>query len=78
MSAAGGRRSEFNPDSDLHKKAQECRGHAAYCARNGRVSPSDDLREDFFQLERSWLRLARSYEAADELLGAAVVPGRKQ
>ena len=52
----------------LDKEIQECREHAAVCARRAASFVSPEAREDFLKLEQSWLQLARSYEATQHLM----------
>jgi hypothetical protein len=52
----------------LSKEIQDCREHAAHCARKADLAVSDEAREDFLRLQRSWLDLAHSYEFAEQLL----------
>lgn len=53
---------------DLTKAIDECREHAAYCARKAKSVFEQDAREDFLRLEQSWLQLARSYEFAQAVM----------
>jgi hypothetical protein len=55
------------------KQIEECRAHAAHCARQAKSTACPDIREDFRRLEQNWLQLARSYEVAQEI----VSPGTK-
>jgi hypothetical protein len=43
--------------------AQECRHKAEHAAHN-------ELRDDYIQLQRQWLNLARSYQIAEDMLSA--------
>ena len=52
----------------LAKAIQECREHAAHCARKAKTALERDVREDFVRLEQSWLQLARSYEFAQAVM----------
>jgi hypothetical protein len=54
------------------KQIEECRAHAAHCARQAKSTACPDIREDFRRLEQNWLQLARSYEVAQEI----VSPGK--
>jgi len=57
----------------LSKEIEECRAHAAHCARQAKSTTCPDIREDFRRLEQNWLQLARSYEVAQQI----VSPGTK-
>lgn len=57
----------------LSKEIEECRAHAAHCARQAKSTACPDIREDFRRLEQNWLQLARSYEVAQQIEG----PGTK-
>jgi len=52
----------------LAREIEECREHAAHCARKARLAAAEDARVDFLRLEQNWLQLARSYEFAQRLL----------
>lgn len=47
---------------------EDCRRHAAHCARTAKTALDRESREDFLRLERSWQQLARSYEVVQALL----------
>ena len=49
------------------KEIEECRAHAAHCARQANDAACPEIREDFLRLEQNWLQLARSYERAQDL-----------
>jgi 16S rRNA U1498 N3-methylase RsmE len=50
------------------KQIEECRAHAAHCARQAKSATCPDIREDFRRLEQNWLQLARSYELAQQIV----------
>ena len=52
----------------LSKEIEECRAHAAHCARQAKSTACLDIREDFRRLEQNWLQLARSYEVAQQIV----------
>jgi hypothetical protein len=52
----------------LSKEIEECRAHAAHCARQAKSTACPDIREDFRRLEQNWLQLARSYEVAQQIV----------
>jgi len=58
----------------LSKEIEECRAHAAHCARQAKSTACPDIREDFRRLEQNWVQLARSYEVAQQQI---VSPGTK-
>jgi 16S rRNA U1498 N3-methylase RsmE len=53
------------------KEIEECRKHAAHCARQANDATSPEIREDFLRLEQNWLQLAGSYERAQDLVRGA-------
>jgi hypothetical protein len=57
----------------VSKEIEECRAHAAHCARQAKSAACPDIREDFRRLEQHWLQLARSYELAQQIAS----PGTK-
>jgi len=48
--------------NNLSEQICECMQHAEDCARKAAAQTDPKLREDFLELERRWLFLARSYE----------------
>jgi hypothetical protein len=42
------------------KEIEECRAHAAHCARQAERATCPEIRADFSRLEQNWLQLARS------------------
>jgi two-component sensor histidine kinase len=53
--------------NNLSEEVRECLQHAEACARQAAAQTSAKLKEEFLDLERRWLALARSYEFADQL-----------
>ena len=51
----------------LSKEISECYAHADDCARKAAEASSEELRDDFLRLQRSWLNLAHSYEFTERL-----------
>jgi hypothetical protein len=54
----------------LHKLTEEiaeCYRHARECRERAKQSPDPATKEDFFDMERRWLSLARNYEFAERL-----------
>jgi hypothetical protein len=47
------------------KQIRECYQHAGDCAQKAAAQTDTDLRQDFLDLEKSWLTLARSIEATE-------------
>jgi hypothetical protein len=52
---------------DLGDQIRECLRHADYCAQKARDAESPTLRDDFLDMERRWLKLARSYELVERI-----------
>ena len=44
------------------EQVSECVRHAEECARQAKAQTNPKFQQDFLDLERRWLRLARSYE----------------
>jgi hypothetical protein len=54
--------------SKLSTQIRECLQHAEECARKAAVHPDgSSLRQDFLELERNWLGLARSIELTERI-----------
>jgi hypothetical protein len=53
--------------SQTSKEVRECMRHAEECAHRARVEPDPNLQVDFLNIERRWLKLARSYLFAERL-----------
>ena len=54
----------------LTKEIEDCQAHAAHCARQAKGATCPNIREDFLRLEQNWLRLARNYEVAQQIVTA--------
>jgi hypothetical protein len=53
---------------NVNKQIRECLEHAEECAQKAAELPNGSpFRQDFLQLEKRWLELARSIEFADRL-----------
>jgi len=52
---------------ELSENIAECYRHAYVCAQRARSAPDVAAREDFLDMERRWLALARSYEFTEQL-----------
>jgi hypothetical protein len=51
----------------LTEEIAECYRHARECHERANQSPDPATKEDFFDMERRWLFLARNYEFAERL-----------
>lgn len=61
---------------NLSQELRNCFAHAEDCAQRARNEPDPNLRRDFLDMERRWLRLAQSMELVDRL-NAFPNPARK-
>ena len=52
---------------NLSTEIRDCLNHAEDCARQAKLQPDPQLRQDFFDLEQRWRKLARSYEFAGRI-----------
>jgi hypothetical protein len=53
--------------NNLSEHVRECLRHAEDCARQAATQTDGKMKEDFLDLERRWLSLARSYEFTERL-----------
>jgi len=53
--------------NNLSVQVRECLQHAEHCARQAAAQTNCKLKEDFLEMERRWLFLARSYEFTERL-----------
>ena len=53
--------------NNLSEHVRECLRHAEDCARQAEAQTNAKMKEDFLDLERRWLSLARSYEFTERL-----------
>ena len=51
----------------LSEQIRECYDHAEQCARKAAAQTNPRLKQDFLDMERRWLALARSYELSQRL-----------
>jgi hypothetical protein len=51
----------------VSEQIRECYEHAEDCARKAAAQTDQGLRQDFLDMERRWLALAKSYELSDRL-----------
>jgi hypothetical protein len=52
---------------NLSKEIRDCYARAAHCDEKAKSSFTPEMRADFLRLRDSWLKLARSYEFAEQL-----------
>ena len=57
---------------NLSEEIRECLLHAENCARKAAAQSCPKLKQDFLELERRWLYLARSYEFTERLTDFSV------
>ncbi len=48
-------------------ESRECRLYAEHCADRALLQSDPQLREDYLDMQRRWLGLARSYEFTEQL-----------
>ena len=53
--------------NNLSEEARECYRHAEECARKAAAHSCPKTKQDFLDLERRWLVLARSYDFTERL-----------
>jgi hypothetical protein len=53
--------------NNLSEQIRECLQHAEDCARKAAAQTDPKLKEDFLDMERRWLFLARSYEFTERI-----------
>ena len=51
----------------VSEQVRECYEHAEDCARKAAAQTDPGLRQDFLDMERRWLALAKSYELSGRL-----------
>src|SRR5262249_59266042 len=51
--------------TQLSDKVRGCLEHAENCANRARIECDPNIARDFLEMERRWLRLARSYQFAE-------------
>ena len=52
---------------NLSEQVRECLQHAEDCARKAAAQTDPKLKQDFLDMERRWLSLARSYGFSERL-----------
>jgi hypothetical protein len=53
--------------NNLSEQIRECLRHAEDCARQAAAQTCPKLKEDFLDMERRWMFLARSYEFTEQV-----------
>lgn len=53
--------------NNLSEQIRDCYAHAEQCARKAAAQTDALLKQDFLDMERRWLALARSYELSERL-----------
>lgn len=53
---------------NLSREVRECYQRAEVCAHRAQTAFDEETRQDFRALEKSWLKLAHSYEFAEQIL----------
>jgi hypothetical protein len=51
----------------VSEQVRECYEHAEYCARKAAAQTDPTIKQDYLDLERHWLTLARSHEFTERL-----------
>jgi hypothetical protein len=62
----------------LSREVRECYQRAEVCARRAQTAFDEETRRDFRALEESWLKLAHSYEFAEQILAFTSESKRKR
>jgi hypothetical protein len=52
---------------NLSLEVRECLRHAEDCAQRAKIEPNPTVQLDFFDMERRWLKLARSYQYLEQM-----------
>ena len=52
---------------NLSREVRECYQRAEVCAHRAQTAFDEETRQDFRALEKSWLKLAHSYEFAEQI-----------
>jgi hypothetical protein len=63
---------------NFSSEAGECRLYAEHCADRARFQSDPQLHQDFLEMQRRWLALARSYEFAEQLEFLSAARNKKQ
>ena len=51
----------------VSQQIRDCYNHAEQCAQKAAAQTDPGLRQDFLDMERRWLTLAKSYELSERL-----------
>ena len=51
----------------VSQQIRDCYNHAEQCAQTAAAQTDPGLRQDFLDMERRWLTLAKSYELSERL-----------
>ena len=63
---------------NLSREVRECYQRAEVCAHGAQTAFDEETRQDFRALEKSWLKLAHSYEFAEQILAFTNKSKRKR
>jgi hypothetical protein len=61
----------------LSEQIRDCYAHATDCARKAAAQTDPRLKQDFLDMERRWLALAKSYELSQRLEDFSDEAGRR-
>jgi hypothetical protein len=61
----------------LSDQIRDCYAHAAECVRKAAAQTDPQLKQDFLDMERRWLTLAKSYELSQRLDDFSDEAGRR-
>ena len=53
--------------NNLSDQIRDCYAHAEECARKAAAQTDRRLKQDFLDMEKRWLSLAKSYELSEQL-----------
>ncbi len=62
----------------VSREASECYRQAAKCADVARIQSDPKRRQEYLEMQRRWLGLARSYEFAERLEFLSAVEARNE
>jgi hypothetical protein len=63
--------------NNLGQQIRECLQHTEDCARQAAAQTCPKLKEDFLDMERRWMFLARSYEFTERLTDFSAETNRR-
>jgi hypothetical protein len=63
--------------NNLSEQIRDCYAHAEECARKAADQTDPQLKQDFLDMERRWLTLAKSYELSERLEDFSDEAGRR-